>query len=164
MIVTYKTYSNFRLKKSILTKTPLLWYYFFMEKCIFCKIIKGEIPCNKVYEDENNFVFLDVNPINPGHTLLIPKEHYENIHEMPDELLEKTMPVVKKIADAIKSAVGATGINIGQNNGASAGQAVFHYHMHIIPRFENDGLKHWPGKPYMLGEAEEITEKIKSVL
>ncbi len=135
-----------------------------MENCIFCKIIAGEIPCNKVYEDENSFAFLDVNPINPGHTLLIPKEHHENLHEMPDQLLEKITPVVKKIATAIKTGVSASGINIGQNNGKSAGQVIFHYHIHIIPRFDNDGLKHWPGKPYVLGEAEEIAEKIKSVL
>ncbi|QQR76986.1 HIT family protein [Candidatus Nomurabacteria bacterium] len=135
-----------------------------MESCIFCKIIKGEIPCTKVYEDEVGLAFLDVNPINPGHTLLIPKEHHENIHEMPDELLEKLMPTAKKIANAIKFSIGATGINIGQNNGTDAGQVIWHYHMHIIPRFAGDGLKHWPGKPYMLGEAEETAEKIKSVL
>ncbi len=135
-----------------------------MENCIFCKIIAGEIPTTKIYEDADSFVFLDVNPINPGHTLLIPKEHHENIHEMPDELLEKLMPVAKKIANAIKVGMVADGVNIGQNNGQAAGQAVWHYHMHIIPRFSGDGLEHWPGKPYMIGEAEETAEKIKSEL
>ena len=135
-----------------------------MENCIFCKIIAGEIPCTKVYEDDVSFAFLDINPINLGHTLLIPKDHHENLHEIPENLLSRLMPPLKKLANAIKESVRADGINIGQNNGSAAGQVVYHYHVHIIPRFSGDGLKHWPGKPYLLDEAAEIAEKIKSHL
>ena len=135
-----------------------------MENCIFCKIVKGEIPCVKVYEDNDFLAFLDINPINKGHTLIIPKDHHENLYDMPDILLGEIMSKTKEIAKTLKVVLSADGINIGQNNELAAGQVVFHYHVHIIPRFDNDGLKHWPGHPYPEGEAEKIAEKIKSAL
>mgnify|MGYP001599856883 FL=1 len=135
-----------------------------MTNCVFCKIVKGEIPAEKVYEDDCCFAFLDITPINPGHILLIPKEHYENLYEMPDGLLAKMAPIIKKLAIAAKSASGAEGINIGMNNERPAGQLVFHAHFHIMPRFSNDGHTHWRGAPYKDGVAKGVAEKIKSRL
>ena len=134
-----------------------------MTSCIFCNIIKGEIPCTKVYEDTEVFAFLDIKPVNPGHTLVIPKKHFENIHETPDELLGKMTIVAKKIADAILK-LGAKGINIGMNNGAVAGQSVFHAHMHVMPRYGKDSFSLWVGKEYDGNEREEVAEKIKGCL
>ncbi|NOY35422.1 MAG: HIT family protein [bacterium] len=132
-----------------------------MIDCVFCKIVKGEIPADKIYEDGNCLAFLDVTPVNPGHTLLIPKKHYENLYELPDELLSKLAPIIKKLAVAVKKGTGADGINIGMNNEAAAGQIVPHAHFHIIPRFAGDGHEHWKGGSYPTGEAEKTAEKIK---
>lgn len=135
-----------------------------MNNCIFCKIISGEIPCEKIYEDENTLAFLDIKPINKGHALVIHKEHHENIFEMPDECLCQIAPTIKKIAAAVKGGTQADGINIGMNNGVAAGQAVSHAHFHIIPRFANDGHKHWGQTSYSSNEAAEVAEKIKKFL
>ncbi len=134
-----------------------------MESCLFCKISKGEIPCTKVYEDADVFGFLDIKPVNPGHTLVIPKKHYENIHETPDELLGKMAIVAKKIADAILK-LGAKGINIGMNNGAIAGQSVFHAHIHVMPRYGKDSFSLWVGKEYDGNEREDVANKIRENL
>lgn len=136
-----------------------------MNDCVFCKIIKGEIPADKIYDDDNFFAFLDINPNNPGHTLIIPKKHYKNLYELPDETLSEIAPLIKKLAVAVKLGVNADGINIIMNNNGAAGQIVPHAHFHIIPRFANDGLRHWPGKSYAnKEESAEIAEKIKSNL
>lgn len=132
--------------------------------CIFCKIIKGEIPCKKVYEDDKTFAFLDISPIHKGHTLVIPKEHHENILDMPEETLAELAKTVKKVSKAVKQATDADGFNVTQNNGAAAGQAVFHFHMHIIPRFENDGLKTWPHKDVPEEEMKQMQQAIKDSL
>ena len=132
--------------------------------CIFCKIIAGEITSYKVYEDDKTLAFLDISPVNPGHTLVIPKEHYANMSELPDEILCHLAKVVKKIAPAILSAVGSQGFNLGLNNGSVSGQLVDHFHWHIMPRFEDDGWELWHGKTYGEGPAEEIIEKIKQSL
>ncbi len=131
--------------------------------CIFCKIIKGEIPSTKVYEDGDVFAFLDIKPVNPGHTLVIPKQHYVNIHDMPDELFGKVAIAAKKVADAILK-LGAKGVNIGMNNGAVAGQVVFHAHVHVMPRYGKDSFSLWVGKEYDGNEREQVAEKIKAVL
>ncbi len=133
-----------------------------MINCIFCKIIKKEIPADIVYEDKNCLAFLDITPINPGHILLVPKKHYENLYDLPDEILKQMAPIIKKMAIAIKKAVKADGINIGMNNERPAGQLVPHAHFHIMPRFINDGLRHWPGKPYPKGKPLETAEKIRT--
>ena len=137
-----------------------------MEKdCLFCKIISGEIPSAKVYEDEYSFAFLDINPINPGHTLLVPKRHFANLYETSDETLKELTPIIKKLAIAVKKAVSADGINIGMNNDPAAGQLVFHAHFHIIPRHLEDGFRHWRGKrAYKDGEINQVAEKIKASL
>ena len=133
--------------------------------CLFCKITKGEIPADKVYEDDKVLAFLDINPVNKGHTLVVPKEHYENLIETPDELVGELMMVVKKIAKALGGAVGAEGINIAVNNGQVAGQVIFHTHIHLIPRFGNDGYRLWAGKEYKSDEEKkEVAEKIRKEL
>lgn len=135
-----------------------------MAECIFCKIAKGEIPADKVYEDKEFLAFLDIIPINPGHTLLIPKEHHKNLYDMPDGLLSNMAPLIKKLAIAVKQGVNADGINIGMNNDSVAGQVVPHAHFHIIPRFSNDGHSHWKGGFYAEGEDSKTAEKIRKSL
>jgi len=136
-----------------------------MEDCLFCKIIKGDIPSANIYEDDFSFAFLDINPVNIGHTLLLPKDHYENIFDIPDDLLMKLSVNSKKIAHALQKSLSTDGVNIISNNGRASGQLVFHSHIHIIPRYEADGFKHWKGKRgYNEGEADEVAERIKKSL
>ena len=113
------------------------------EKCIFCLIAGGEIPCDKVYEDDTVLAFLDLSPVHPGHTLVIPKKHYKDMLEVPAELGTAVFAALKKVGAAVVKATGATGFNVMQNNGLSAGQTMFHIHWHIIPRFDGDGLGAW---------------------
>jgi len=135
-----------------------------MDNCIFCKIIKGEVGADKIYEDEYFLAFLDITPVNPGHTLLIPKEHHKNLFEIPDNTLCEIGPIIKKIAKAIKKATNADGINIGMNNEPAAGQIVFHSHIHIIPRFSDDGYKLWHGKEISSEQSKETAEKIRNFI
>ncbi|MDD5318248.1 MAG: HIT domain-containing protein [Candidatus Pacebacteria bacterium] len=132
--------------------------------CLFCKIIEGSISSYKVYEDADTYAFLDINPNNHGHTLVVPKDHFENIYGTPDETLCRTMITARKVAIAVKNALNADGVNININNETAAGQIIFHTHIHIIPRFNNDGFKHWAQKSYLPGEAESVLEKIKEKL
>lgn len=133
--------------------------------CPFCKIIRGEISADKIYEDEHVFAFLDNAPNNLGHSLVIPKEHFENIYTTPDTVLENLITATKKISIAIKKGVGAQGINIANNNESASGQVVFHIHIHIVPRYKDDGFKHWPGKSnYSPEETREAAGKIKKAL
>ena len=118
------------------------------------------MPSYKVYEDEKVLAFLDINPINPGHTLLIPKEHYEVTENTPEDLLAHMATVLKKIAPAIIKAVKADAWNLGANNGVAAGQIVMHTHWHVIPRFARDTHRLWHGRPYTEGEAEKVTQRI----
>lgn len=106
--------------------------------CIFCKIIEGEIPSVSVYEDEDFKAILDVAPSARGHVIILPKKHAANIFELPDEYVSKVMVVAKKIAKAVKETYHCDGVNILQNNGEAAGQTVFHFHVHVIPRFKGD--------------------------
>ena len=118
-----------------------------MADCIFCKIVAGQIPCTKVYEDEHVLSFLDISPISPGHTLLIPKKHYEAVSEMSAAEVSALFRPVAVLAAAVKAAVKADGLNVLQNNGASAGQVVPHLHIHLIPRWPGDGLGfRWPSR------------------
>lgn len=111
------------------------------ENCIFCKIIAGEIPSAKVYEDEHVLAFLDISQVTKGHTLVIPKTHIENVYEFTDELAKQYFHAVPKIARAIRDEFEPIGLNTLNNNGEKAGQSVFHYHMHIIPRYgKGDGF------------------------
>ena len=135
------------------------------EECIFCKIVKGEIPSAKLYEDGLVMAFLDIMPANKGHTLVIPKKHYEVLVDIPADELEKLMNELKKITEAVISATKAEGFNILMNNKKVAGQIVPHAHFHIVPRFSDDGLElKWPSKKYEDGEIEKLKEKIKSFI
>jgi histidine triad (HIT) family protein len=133
-------------------------------ECIFCKIIAGEIPCDKVYEDDDVLAFLDINPTKPGHTLVVPKKHFLDLLDVDIETLKKIMAAAQKIGAAIKRGLNCGAFNIIQNNGAAAGQIVPHLHFHIIPRDEGDGLIHWPGKSYAAGAAAETARKIVGAL
>ncbi|NSL52004.1 HIT family protein [Calidifontibacillus erzurumensis] len=111
-----------------------------MSDCIFCKIINGEIPASKVYEDEHVLAFLDISQITKGHTLVIPKAHYENLFDLPQESAEKLFSVVPKIVNAMKSQLHIEDLNLVSNSGRKAGQEVFHLHLHLIPRYgKGDG-------------------------
>ena len=110
------------------------------ESCIFCEIVKGNIPASKVYEDDNVLCFMDIKPVVTGHVLVIPKTHFRNALDTPEDVGSKLYAAVVKISNAIKKAYNADGINIIQNNEAASGQEVFHSHIHIIPRYENDKL------------------------
>lgn len=132
--------------------------------CIFCQIAAGESPAEKIYEDENCFAFLDITPNNPGHCLLIPKKHFENLFDIEEKELSFLMGVLKKVSLAVKQGVKAEGINIGINNGVVAGQVVLHLHIHIIPRYVNDGLISWHGREYKEGEMKMTAEKIRKAL
>ncbi|WP_026677141.1 HIT family protein [Fictibacillus gelatini] len=137
------------------------------ENCIFCKIVKGEIPSAKVYEDENVFAFLDIGQVTKGHTLVIPKNHCKDLYELPSETAEKIFSVVPKIANGIKAAFDPIGMNLLNNNGEAAGQTVFHFHMHLIPRYgSGDGFGAvWKTHTYKPDDfnkiAHLIEEKIK---
>ena len=111
-----------------------------MENCIFCKIIAGDIPGHVLYEDDHVLVFLDISQTTKGHTLVIPKLHRVDVFEMKPHEMEKIFSIVPKIATILKEAFGCTGLNVVNNNGESAGQTVFHYHVHLIPRYGNDGF------------------------
>ncbi len=108
------------------------------ENCIFCKIANGEIPSSTIYEDMDFRVFLDLNPATRGHALLVPKKHFADLFELEDELAKKAIILAKQVAGRMKEVLGCTGINLVQNNGEAAGQTVFHFHLHLIPRYEND--------------------------
>ena len=135
-----------------------------MEECLFCKIVKGELPSSKLYEDEDTLAFLDLFPVNKGHSLVISKEHYENIFDVPAESLAKISSVMKNVADAVKKGVNADGISIAQSNGKDAGQVIPHIHFHVMPRFKDDGLKLWPQGKYEEGEMDKFKEDISKFL
>jgi histidine triad (HIT) family protein len=129
--------------------------------CLFCKIVAKQIPSEIVYEDEKAVAILDINPVNPGHTLVITKVHSDNMDVAADADLAALVTAVKKLAPLIVAATGADGWNLEANNGNAAGQVVPHTHWHIVPRHGNDGLKHWLGHPYSDGEMKIIGDKIR---
>ena len=128
--------------------------------CIFCKIAKGELSSYKVYEDDKIMAFLNVKPVNPGHTLVIPKQHYHNLENMPEETLFDIIKTVKKVGNSIKDNL-ALGYNVNLNNDPVAGQEVPHTHFHVIPRNPEDHLRLWPQRKYKDGEPEKIIKMIK---
>ena len=109
------------------------------DNCIFCKIANGEIPSKTLHEDEEFRVILDLGPATKGHALILPKNHYKNVYELPDEAAASVMKLAKKMAVTMTEKLSCDGFNLVQNNGEAAGQTVFHFHMHLIPRYENDG-------------------------
>ncbi len=136
-----------------------------MEKeCLFCKIIRGELPSFKVYEDEKTVAFLDIFPVQAGHTLVVPKNHSHNIFDIAADDWAAMAETTRKLSIAIEKGVGADGVNLAMNNREHAGQVVPHPHLHIIPRFKGDGLKLMPQRKYLEHEAEETLEKIHTSL
>ncbi|MBD7945556.1 MULTISPECIES: HIT family protein [Psychrobacillus] len=141
-----------------------------MTNCIFCKIIDGSIPSAKIYEDEYVYAFMDIMPLTKGHTLIIPKSHKENVYDLSEEEASNLFKVVPKIATVLKDTFGPVGMNLLNNNGAPAGQSVFHFHLHFIPRYDQtDGLKltwNTKEKTYsseMIQElAKELSDKLMS--
>ncbi len=133
--------------------------------CVFCKIVANQIPAVKVYEDEHTLAFLDIQPTNFGHTLVIPKDHFENVYTVPPEVWCRIALTTQTVALAVKNGADADGINLIMNNESGAGQLVPHAHIHVIPRFNEDGLKHWPQKLYTnADEMTRIAEKIKGFI
>jgi len=131
------------------------------ENCIFCKIIGGQIPSTTIYEDDDFKVILDISPAAKGHALILPKGHYANIYELPDDLAGKVMILAKKLATHMTEKLGCDGFNLVQNNGEVAGQTVFHFHLHLIPRYKegkNQDLLTWNHLEYKDGEEEKLAE------
>ena len=135
-----------------------------MPDCVFCKIVRGELPSFKVYEDERVIAFLDIRPVNAGHTLVVPKVHSQNIFDIKTEDWMAVAETTRVLALAIEKGTGADGVNIAMNNREHAGQVVPHPHVHIIPRFKGDGLKLMPQRTYKKDEAEDTAKKIRATL
>ena len=135
------------------------------DDCIFCKMVAGQIPVTKIYEDEVVLVFLDIGPVSDGHTLVIPKQHFEKLHDCPTELLGQVGSRLGKIAKAVAGAMNSEAYNVLCNNGRTAGQLIGHLHFHIIPRNTGDGLfKRWPSYKYPEGKIETIAAEIRENL
>jgi histidine triad (HIT) family protein len=136
-----------------------------MGETVFTKIIRGEIPCHKVYEDEHVLAFLDVNPLSPGHTLVIPKEAAATLDQLSDASAAAVGRVLPRLARAVLAATGATAYNVLQNNGPEAHQAVFHVHFHIIPKVGEQGLGiGWKARPVDSGAAAELARAVAAAL
>ncbi len=135
------------------------------DNCIFCKIANGQIPSHTLYEDERFRVIFDLGPATKGHALILPKEHFDNIYELDDETASNAFLIAKKMASAMKKAFEADGFNIIQNNGEPAGQTVFHFHMHLIPRYEGDkAIGFWKPGNITDEELQVLEEKVKKEL
>lgn len=135
-----------------------------MDDCLFCKIINKDVPSFIVYEDDDVIAFLDISPVNPGHTLVLPKAHSYSFEDAEPITIQKLALAVQVIAKAVVKATGVTGYNLEVNNGAVAGQIIPHLHVHIVPRHETDGLKHWPGTPYPEGMVADVQANIRNAL
>ena len=129
--------------------------------CIFCKILNGDIPSTKIYEDDQFAIMLDIGPASFGHALILPKDHYANIFEMPEEVLSKSICLAKTFGEKLVKALGADGLNLVQNNGTAAGQTVFHYHLHLIPRYDGDSVGNlWTPGSLSPEARQEILDKL----
>jgi histidine triad (HIT) family protein len=135
------------------------------DDCIFCKMVAGQIPVARVYEDEIVLAFLDIGPISDGHALVIPKQHFEKLHDCPPDLLGQVASRLGRIAGAVAAAMNADGYNVLCNNGRAAGQLIEHLHFHIVPRNVGDGVfDRWPSYRYPQGKIEKIADKIRENL
>ena len=133
--------------------------------CLFCKIIAGEIPCFKLYENDETLAFMDINPANEGHALVIPKEHSRDVYTVSDTAITATVKTAKKIAAAVDKTLNPDGLNLLQCNGPAAAQSVFHFHMHVLPRREGDELKlNWGLKPGDMDAIGALAERIRGNL
>ena len=133
--------------------------------CIFCKIVAGTIPCFKLHEDAATLAFLDINPVNSGHSLVIPKNHAANLFESADPDLAAAMATARRVAIAVRTVMQPAGLNLLQANGPGAGQSVFHVHVHVIPRVQDDELRmNWPPKPGDMAELAKLAERLRAAL
>jgi histidine triad (HIT) family protein len=130
-----------------------------MENCIFCKIIKNEIPCEKIYEDDKLLSFMDIEPVSTGHILVIPKEHVVWMQDANDELISEIFKLSKRLMKSIKKSFNCDYVQL-----AISGRDIAHFHIHLIPRYLDDGLSNWPTKKYNEGEMQETAKKIISML
>jgi len=135
-----------------------------MRDCIFCRIAAGQAPVVKILETPKVLAFLDIAPVNYGHTLVIPREHYQNLLDLPDELWMEMGQVCRRVAQALRKAFFAQGINVGMNNFEAAGQVVFHAHLHVIPRYFSDGLRLFPQEDYKPGDMEKVGSQLRQAL
>ena len=134
-------------------------------QCVFCNIIKGEIPCFKVFEDEDTLAFLDIKPFTRGHCLVIPKQHFENVFDIDQTVLQKIIVAVKNISGKIKDTLQADGIRLSQSNGSAAGQDIMHFHLHVIPRYKDDNMPMHPAATLNLPKADfEDLKKIAQAI
>ena len=134
------------------------------DNCIFCKLASGEIPSATIYEDADFRVILDLSPASKGHALIIPKEHYRNLYDLDDELAAKALVLAKKMICKMKDILGCDGYNIVQNNEEPAGQTVFHFHMHLIPRYKNaknNDILLWSHEAFSEKEMSEIRDSLQ---
>ncbi len=133
--------------------------------CIFCKIIAGDIPAFKLCEDDDTLSFMDINPYNDGHCLVIPKGHYENLYAMPDDAMAAVSIATRKVAAAVNAALEPDGLNLVQANGPAAGQSVYHFHMHVFPRKTDDkAWMNWRFAPGDMDRIGQIAEQIRAHL
>jgi len=133
--------------------------------CIFCKIIAGDIPCFKVFDDDRTLAFMDINPVHPGHVLVIPKTHAADLYAVPDDWLSATVVTARRVARAVQAALDPPGLNLLQCNGPAAAQSVMHFHMHVIGRNTDDGLAmNWGLKPGDMDAIKAVAEKIATHL
>lgn len=134
------------------------------ESCVFCRIISNDLPSYRVYEDKNCVAFLDIKPVNPGHLLVVSKEHYETITDMPKTVLKEISGVIQDLARKVETRLDPDGIKIVQNNGSQAGQEVFHFHVHLIPRYEGDEvnyLEEWTTQEVSAAEMNRLAGLLK---
>jgi histidine triad (HIT) family protein len=133
--------------------------------CIFCKIVAGQIPCTKLYEDSETLAFMDINPVHDGHCLVIPKAHHASVFELPDAAFAASARTAIKVARAVNDALKPDGLNLLQANGPGAAQSVPHFHLHILPRRMNDGLSvNWTPKPGDRARIAEVAQQIRARL
>lgn len=136
-----------------------------MENCVFCRIVSGELPASRVYEDENTLVIMDIQSVNPGHMLVLVKPHRANVYALEDELAGAAMRTAARMARAVKKAFGCEGVTLLQANEPAGAQTVFHFHIHVLPRWEGDGMAiAWPAKNPPREALEEMAIRLRAVL
>jgi histidine triad (HIT) family protein len=136
-----------------------------MEGCVFCRIVKGELPAAKVFEDEATLAFMDLQSVNPGHTLVVVKPHRANLYELDDDLAGAALRTAARVARAIKKATGCEGVTLFQANEQAGAQTVFHFHIHVLPRWEGDGMAlAWPAKNPPREALDEMAAKLRAAL
>jgi histidine triad (HIT) family protein len=135
-----------------------------MSSCLFCRIIAKELPGYVVYETETVIAFLDIFPVHPGHVLVVPKTHAELLTDLSESECGEVFTVLPKIGRALQQATGCEGFTLLQNNGTASGQVVPHVHIHLIPRWSTDGLRHWPGQPLASEEGERVLQRFREAI